>query len=306
MKDGLYCSAGMDMFSIGSEGDVHRCNTLVLQKEHSLGNIFDSNVHANQAYSWCPVQKCEQVCDRHWSSKKVISDGAESDNQGIQDRNAYNGLKKPCSIIWAPSWKCNYNCHYCGLPKDTRKTTADQWVQAFERFIACNEFDGGLLHTNGGEPLFYDGIEKIFSFMASKGFEICLTTNLSSDVWKKVVHAAPPEKWRSINCSLHPTEPKFSWEVYSGRILALKALGYPVAMNLVGHPSQIMLAPQYAKFCKDAGIVFSLIPMIGKFDGFDFPTVADYPKAMRRIIESLCPETLDDSNKFYEGARATS
>lgn len=295
----------MDMFSVGSEGNVHRCNFMVRKTETMMGNLLDDTVKVNDAYTYCPVQKCEQICDRHWSSKKVYESGEETDHQGVQDESVYEGLTKPASIIWAPSWVCNYNCHYCGLPRDTRKVLADEWVQGFSRFIEVNKFDGGLLHTNGGEPLFYEGIGKIFTYMASKNFQIGLTTNLSSDVWGKVVHAAPPEAWKSINCSIHPTEPKFSWEVYSGRILALQALGYPVGMNLVGHPSQIMLAPRYAKFCKDNGINFALIPMVGSFDGFNFKTIDDYPIKMRKIIKDLCPETLDDRNKFLKGARVT-
>lgn len=303
MKDGLYCSSGMDMFSVGSEGNVHRCNSMVLKKETRMGNLLDDTIQVNDSYTYCPVQRCEQICDRHWSSKKVLKAGEETDHQGISDTQAYKGLSRPCSIVWAPSWVCNYNCHYCGLPKDTRKVKADEWVQGFSRFLEVNKFDGGLLHTNGGEPLFYQGIEKVFTYMATKGFQICLTTNLSSDVWGKVVHAAPPEAWRSINCSLHATEPKFNWEVYSGRILALKALGYPVSANFVGHPSQIMLAPKYAEFCKVNGIPFALIPMIGSFDGFTFKTVKDYPEKMREIIKDLCPEELNDSNKFLGGDR---
>tara|TARA_X000001382_G_C3170755_1_gene179386 strand:- start:254 stop:1093 length:840 start_codon:yes stop_codon:yes gene_type:complete len=278
---------------------------MVRKTETMMGNLLDDTVKVNDAYTYCPVQKCEQICDRHWSSKKVYESGEETDHQGVQDESVYEGLTKPASIIWAPSWVCNYNCHYCGLPRDTRKVLADEWVQGFSRFIEVNKFDGGLLHTNGGEPLFYEGIGKIFTYMASKNFQIGLTTNLSSDVWGKVVHAAPPEAWKSINCSIHPTEPKFSWEVYSGRILALQALGYPVGMNLVGHPSQIMLAPRYAKFCKDNGINFALIPMVGSFDGFNFKTIDDYPEKMRKIIKDLCPETLDDRNKFLKGARVT-
>lgn len=304
MQDGLYCSAGQNWFSISSDGNVSTCNSMIFRKDCRLGNILDGEVVARKEMGRCPVQKCDQVCDRHWSSKKVMRDGQEVDSEGVNDPAAYNGIEKPCSILWAPSWVCNYNCNYCGLPKDTRKTTAEEWVEAFGRFLDINGFTGGVLHTNGGEPLFYNGIEKVFSFMADRGFHIALTTNLSSDIWTKVVHAAGPEKWRAINCSLHATEPKFNWEIYSGRILALKALGYTVSVNFVGHPCQVMLAPKYAKFCKDNDIHFALIPMIGEFDGFSFKTVDDYPEAMRDVINELCHETLTDTNKFYDGVRA--
>jgi hypothetical protein len=65
-----------------------------------------------------------------------------------------------------------------------------------------------------------------------------------------------------------------------------------------------MLAPKYAEFCKKNNIPFALIPMIGSFDGFTFKTVEDYPEKMRKIIKDLCPDELNDSNKFLGGDRA--
>ena len=305
-KEGLYCSGGKNWISIGSEGDVYPCNSLVYNKDHLLGNMLDGPVKLSTDFMRCPWQGCQQICDRHWSSKAVFKDGVVVDQENVINPSVFEGKKNPAAMIWSASWVCNYNCQYCGLPKDTRKTTADQWVEAFKQFLDLNEFDGGLFNTNGGEPLFYDGIEKVFAFMADRGFAISLTTNLSSDIWNKVVHAAPPEKWGIINCSLHVTEPKFNWEIFAGRILALKAMGYPVSVNYVGHPSQVMLAPEYAEYFTKRGIGFCLIPMIGQYGKFNFPTIESYPPAMRDVLKAHCPDSLKDTNRFDDGKRVES
>lgn len=306
MKQGLYCSAGYNWFSIGSDAKVYQCNDLVYSPDPStyLGNLIEDQVILRtEEYQRCPIQQCKQICDRHWARKLVYKDDQVVDFQDINNPSVYQGFSRPCSILWAPTWKCNFSCKYCILPQDKEVYKYEQWIEAFGKFFDLNKIDGGILHTNGGEPLFYPGIEKVFSFLHGRKFVIAITTNLSSDIWKTVIQAAPPSAYGAINCSLHATDKNFRWELFKSRIMALKAMDYPVSVNFVGHPDQLMLAPEYAAFFKGLGVNFALIPMIGQVDGFQFPTVDHYPLPLRQIIQQLTSEGLSDKTRFVQGRR---
>jgi hypothetical protein len=310
-KNGLYCDAGYRYLSIGSDGTISPCNYLLTTKtdknhfkhRHVIGNIFEQDVVLRKQFMKCPVQQCEQMCDRHWSDKKIYKDDQVIDTQPMINSDVRANRKNPLVFIWAPSWKCNYSCPYCILPKDNSNTTADQWVEAFDRFFNTNQIDGGLVHVTGGEPLFYKNIGKVFKLLGSRGFKIGLTTNLSSDVWNNIVHATSPSDFSSIACSFHPMDPKFRMPEFNGRILALKSLGYPVGVNFVAHPGQIMLTPVHHGFFTRHGIPFTLIPMVGKHDGFHFPSVESYPPGMRKILKKYCNNVVDDHNRFRDGER---
>ena len=108
---------------------------------------------------------------------------------------------------------------YCGLPRKSLfpdipnacdEFPADEWIKAFTRFFDNNNIDGGMWHTNGGEPLYFKDISKIFAFFNSRNFKICLTTNLSYPIYDKIITVLPPD-WDSveINCSLHPSDKRF-------------------------------------------------------------------------------------------------
>lgn len=314
MKNGLHCSAGYNWFSIGSEGRVSTCNSLIYRKDAYLGNIIkdDIKLRTDEFGFRCPNQECLQVCDRHWARKKVYKNNIETDYQEIINLDPYQNKNRAVSILFAPTWKCNYSCKYCTLP--TKETypdipdvcdqfNAEQWIEAFTRFFETNGIDGGIWHTNGGEPLYYNGIEKLFTFFSQKNFKIALTSNISADVFKKIVMAAPPESFGAINCSLHPTDKNFRWELYKSRVELLKSFNYPVSVNFVGHPDQLMLTQTYADWCNSIGVNFALIPMVGTFDDINFPTVEDYPLPLKNIIKKFTTKNLSDENKFIGGER---
>jgi hypothetical protein len=130
-----------------------------------------------------------------------------------------------------------------------------------------------------------------------------LTTNVTADVYKKIVMAVPPEAFGIINCSLHPSDKNFRWELFKNRVQLLKSLNYPVSVNFVGHPDQIMLAPEYSSWCNSIDVNFSLIPLLGKHDGIVFNTIDDYPEPLRKIIYDYSRPDLKDGNKFKDGKR---
>lgn len=306
MKNGLYCTGGHDWVSVDSNGDVHPCLALFISGQRLLGNLFTGDLVKlrKQPYMRCPIQECQQVCDRHWSAKKIYRDDKETDSQDLDNPLAYQPFNHPISILWAPSWVCSYNCRYCALPKDKALKTEAQWTAGFGRFLDDNRIDGGLLHTHGGEPLDYKGMAECLAFFAERGFVINVTTNLSSDIWGNFMNVVQPEQVGAINCSLHACEPKFNWNMFRARVLALKLMGYPVSVSLVGHPDQLALAPEFHEYFAKEGIPFALIPMSGSFDGFGFNRIADYPPGLQDILLKYSPLQLRDRNKFLAGERA--
>lgn len=314
MKNGLYCSAGYDWFSIGSEGRLSTCNALIYRLDSYLGNIIkeDIKLRKDEFGFRCPNQECTQVCDRHWSRKKIYENDVEVDFQDVVNLKPYFLKKRAVSLLFAPTWKCNYSCKYCTLPtKDVYphipdvcdQFSAEEWIEAFNRFFKTNDIDGGIWHTNGGEPLYYKGIDKLFKFFSERNFEIALTSNISADVYKNIIMAAPPSSFGAINCSLHPSDKNFRWELYKSRVELLKSFDYPVSVNFVGHPEQLMLTSYYHDWCKSIGVNFSLIPMVGTFEGITFSTINEYPEPLRKIINKYTQENLSDKNKFIMGKR---
>lgn len=318
MKNGLYCSAGYDWFSIGSEGRVSTCNAHIYRTDNGiyLGNILTDDIKLRTENDWfkCPSQGCIQVCDRHWARKQIYKDDIIIDEQDIVNPSVRIGKERFVSILFAPTWKCNYSCKYCCLPtKEAYPTlsnvcdihSASEWISAFDRFFTTNKIDGGLWHTNGGEPLYYKDINILFNYFFGKKFKIALTTNLSSNIYKNIVRSVPPEAFGIINCSLHPSDKNFKWELFKNGVQLLKSLNYPVAINFVGHPDQLMIAPDYAEWCKSINVNFSLIPIVGETDECNFRTIEDYPEPMRNIINNFSSSELKDQNKFINANRVS-
>lgn len=315
VKNGLYCSGGYDWFSVGSEGNVYTCNSLVYRDTGIVGNLFTENiVLRNDEFQRCPIQMCEQVCDRHWARKQVYKDGTLDSEQAVVNKDPYTGKSRPISILYSPTWKCNYTCKYCHLPTPKEfpdipdacsVKTYQEWIAGFTRFFDTNGIDGGIAHTNGGEPLYYDGIEYIFEFLYKRGFVNAITTNLSTDIYKTIIQKVPREGIGIINASIHPTDKHFKWDLFKSRIMLLRSFGYPVKVNLVAHPDQVMLIPEYHEFFEKHGVSMAVIPMVGDWSGITFKSINDYPEPMRKVLNKYVIGNLQDDNRFVEGDRVT-
>lgn len=306
MKNGLYCSGGYNWFSVGSEGRISVCNEFLYRNNSAcLGNIItDDIVLRKDKFEFrCPTQKCEQMCDRHWAKKKIYKDDIEIDSDNPDES---------FSILFAPTWKCNFSCKYCGLPKKRDfpsipnacdEHLPEKWIERFSKFFDINNIRGGLLQFTGGEPLYYDGIDKLFSFFHTKHFKIALTTNLTGDIYKNIISCTKPDYFNVLNCSLHPLDRNFNWPEFKNGVQLLKLMGYNVGVNFVGHPNQLTLASEYDIWCKSIGVNFSLIPLIGKVDTIIFNTINDYPEPLRNIIHEFSSIKLQDNNRFKDGKR---
>lgn len=313
MNDGLFCSAGNNFFSIGNEGNIYVCNLLMYNQDGYLGNIFKDDLKFNtQNYSRCLLQKCESGCDRQWTKKIVYDKDNILHTKDLDFPALFLKFKNPVTIVWAPTWKCNYECIYCSLrhsynsgPEKTNYTTLEysyeKWIEAFDKFIINNNFEGGLLQLSGGEPTFYKDINKIFTFFSKKNFLIGLATNLSGNIYNNIIQAAPPEAYGGINCSVHVSDKTFNMDLFKSKILLLKSMNYPITVTLVGHPNQIMLAPELYDYFNSRGIAFTVIPMVGNFNDVYFKTIEDYPEPLKSIIYKYSAKHVLDDNRYLDG-----
>lgn len=291
MQNGLYCTGGYDWFSIVSTGNVYPCNALITRPKEKLGNIFENAEIRSSKYRYCPLQNCKHICDQRGSARQMSLDGQVTDVQSsasssMYQRREFKNKKNPIGILWAPTWRCNYECAYCLPFPEHEEHTSNEWVKAFRNFLRSNDVDGGSLYVHGGEPLIYDKIERVFSEMSDAGFEISVSTNLSSNVYQ-IFSSLSPEQIYLINASLHPSEKSFSWEMFKSKVHMLKAMGYSVAANIVAHPDHIFLIPEYHEHFQEHDIPFMVIPLMGDWSGVSFDSLEDYPDYFREIIEEL-------------------
>jgi len=320
MKNGLYCSAGYNYASFGAEGNIYLCNLLNYNAKGLVGNIFDLKGEwrmRTEEYFRCPIQTCQSGCDRQWTRKKVYENDLEVDFQPLAFEAAYHGLKRPAFLMWGPTWVCSYHCKYCTLPDVLNSGpdgkafpakgghNADEWIEVFGRFIEINGLDGGILSVSGGEPTSYPGVGKVLNFFHQKNFKIGMVSNLATDVYKIICKEVPPQAFSGWNCSLHLLERTFDMNIFKAKVLMLKSLGYPVTVTLVGYPDQVMMAPELHDYFTGRGVGFTIIPMVGEFEGVGFKSVADYPAPMRAVIEKYTHAHNRDENRFVGGKRVS-
>lgn len=290
----LYCTGGYDYFTIGSEGYVYRCGALLYMRDGYLGNIFTDELKIrDDEFQACPYGVCSRICDVHWCKKRLLREGRASEID-VLDKQWYVRKNRPATIIWYPSWICNYHCKYCKLPPECMKEYPSvprmhraikevAWIKALDHFLNLNGIDGGLLQCSGGEPTLYPGLSTVLMFMIERGFQTCLTTNMSTDV-VKILESIPTSSI-SVNASLHPTEKDFDWNVFEDRVIGLKSAGYDVTVNIVTHPDIVPDIPRYHEFFQRHDIKLSVIPMMGGWSGVEFGSVEDYPLPLRKILE---------------------
>lgn len=318
MKNGLYCSAGYNYLSIGAEGNIYLCNLLNYNPTGLVGNIFDLNgdfrLRADE-YDRCPIQRCESGCDRQWTRKKVYENDQEVDFQPLAFEAQYHGLKRPAFIMWGPTWVCSYHCKYCTLPDVLNSGpdgksfpakgghTAEEWIAVFDRFLQINGLDGGIVSVSGGEPTSFPGIGKVLNFFHQRNFKIGMVSNMATDTYRVIVKEVPPQAFSGWNASLHLLERTFDMNIFKSKVLMLKSLGYPVTVTLVGHPDQVMMAPELHEYFTQRGVGFTIIPMVGEFDGVGFKSIADYPPPMQEVINRFTQAHNLDDNRFVKGRR---
>jgi hypothetical protein len=107
-------------------------------------------------------------------------------------------------IVINPSWKCQLQCTYCWLPhtKINREAVEHPWHEWAEALIRILP-KGSIVDVCGGEPLLYEGIERLLKQLGDNGIHWAVTTNaLASEGVERLIKIKP-ERCVVINISDH-------------------------------------------------------------------------------------------------------
>lgn len=286
MKDGLYCDGGKNHIFVDWDGSIYSCRDLA-KKTHFLGNFVKEDVKLrDEVFAPCPWQKSNHECICSWTERLIVKDGVETKLvRWFGGRHPLKEGTRQLYLWFSPTLRCNYSCIYCCSSENVpHELPASTYIEAFERFFKTNSFYGGVAYIGGGEPLMYSGIGEMLRFFEKSEIKVEVATNLSANIYKKVIQNINPSSVLTIHGTVHPSERKFSWEMFQGKVKMLQAFGYNVVVSFVGYPDQIMLAPFYHEWCKNNGLRFQVIPMIGCHDGIQFNSESDYPEIMRKMF----------------------
>jgi len=279
----IKCTAGLNYFQLYPNGDLYRCMRYYGTRQTPLQNVKDGfnkqEIISKLQDISCPMKKCHEMCDRDWAKKWIVDEDTNKvravvDSGHLETRFGEQKIddikNNQVKIFWAPTMVCNYNCNYCHcvsskietekrFPSSGNEATDEEWLKAFLQIK--DSYDYGVITTNGGEPfLRLPGIINVIEHLQDK-FLFAITTNLSFSVFDFTRRIKPHNI--AFNLSLHPTDRKFSFEIFHGRALLLKNTGYDVKVNYVGYPEQLFLYEKYKEIFERDGIHVELIPFIG-------------------------------------------
>jgi len=289
----VYCSAGINYAVVCPNGDVYRCMADYVGKHSPLFNVKDGWQKVEKP-SLCSHSKCEGSCDVRYTTKAIFSSKSEGPKMvqcsngdcedfsylHFPDQPVGEAFRRNVHIVWMPTLKCNYTCHYCGNAAGRHKIhdirsaypelSVEEWFDAWRQIHAMYEFMG--VSISGGEPLLSEATLPIIELLGDN-CDVDITTNLSVNVMSLVRSLS---KRCLITASLHPTSKSFNKELVFGSLLYLKNNGHNVSVNFVGYPLQLFLAEEYKKWCDVYGIAFNVDYWSGGGDrnGF-FPKLSE-------------------------------
>lgn len=275
----LVCTAGKNYFQIYPNGDIYRCMRYYGTGKPPVVNITNFNKETVTGVDIeCYEKECQEICDRDWAVKWIIS---KKDNSIVKkipsghlekrfgEQDLYNLNTSMVKIFWAPTMLCNYSCEYCRCLSSREKTearfrssseviTIKEWVRGFEAIK--DSYEGGVITTNGGEPLLnLPCLTRVVKLTQDK-FKFAVTTNLSFPMIDFVRNISP--KNVEFNLSLHPLDRKFNFDAFLNRALFLMKSGFNIKVNYVGYPEQLYSYDFYEKLFSDFGICIELIPWV--------------------------------------------
>ncbi len=140
-------------------------------------------------------------------------------------------------ICIKPTMKCSLRCEYCIVTKTTGKTPQYKEVNYKEWIELIDNIDPSVITFSGGEPLLYDGIEKIVNYATKKCMFVCFSTNLLSLNGLKFTN-----KRRIFFFSTYHKKKK---ELFDRNYKIYKRLGYNVSVYEFGEKTF-----EYSKFKK--------------------------------------------------------
>jgi hypothetical protein len=326
----VLCSSGVSYFHVYPNGDVYRCLADYNARRAPMFNLKRDGWLGAAEPTVCDHERCYNACDLDWTTKWQVDAAGRLERTFEGQRKGTDRAVAPllCAqrldapqrrmayFIWSPTLACNYTCAYCGcaagekqirsdFPSTSPELTADEWIDVWSDIL--ERFDYGVLSVTGGEPLLSEATLPVLRTAAPK-FACYVTSNISRNVMELARGGIAPGGHRAvdafgevpvglcgINCSLHPTSKGFNWELFKGSLLLLRHAGFPVAVNYVGYPLQLYLAPDYQRWCEDNGVEFTL----SSWQGVDNEgTVARYSNPERTFFDRMAPAHRRKSNEL--------
>jgi len=128
-------------------------------------------------------------------------------------------------------WRCQLQCPYCLLPhikinRDGPEHGWSEWAVALRDHTPV----GSILDFAGGDPLLFDGLPLLLSYLAETGRRWAVTTNALSDYGVDELVRIHPNGCVVINVSDHPGN------VNNAENVARLQKVFPVVFNRVDHP----------------------------------------------------------------------
>jgi MoaA/NifB/PqqE/SkfB family radical SAM enzyme len=178
------------------------------------------------------------------------------------------------SVIFYPTFFCNYSCKYCVVkkagciqkfPRNTEKPY-HYWLEIL------NKFPPSKICISGGEPFCYNGLVDLINNLHQKHI-VGISTNLSFPVdtilkLKKEV---------SIVASFHP---QFAhMEPFLEKLKILKKNGFVISVNLVAYPPNFTIISNFIKILSHNSIGFTIDPDIDptfKYSDDEFAQLKNY------------------------------
>jgi len=205
---------------------------------------------------------------------------------------------------WEVTYKCNYSCSYCcfgGIggvkePLPTVYPGIDKWVKVWTNIY--ERYGSSEIHFAGGEPFCYPDFMALIQQL-SEIHTMEFSTNLFWDP-DEFIKIIKPGRAR-IGVSFHPEF--VSFETFFSKARKLKEAGFEVWVNYVAYPSAMEPMGRFKKELEASGILMSILPFKGKYEGKDYPQ--SYSPQERQQLKQLgtsvwTEKTLDfafDANK---------
>ena len=176
----------------------------------------------------------------------------------LHDKGAREGI--PVSGTFELTQRCNFNCGMCYVHDCKQKTdplSADDWLN-----LAQQAKDAGtvFLLLTGGEPLFREDFEKIYTALAKMGFLISINTNGSLiERYAKLFNELPPTR---INVSLYGADNDAygrlcrndAFDKVMSSVKQMKELGISMRFNTIFTPENISEYKKIADISKEMSI----------------------------------------------------
>jgi len=294
---GNLCRAGQAYANIKADGSVFRCGG---NEAEPIGNFFNSDFKFLDRPSPCKSEFCP--CNE-WVNLLIEEKTALTEvsiRETVEKLPRFPRKDPPYRVYWNwdITYECNYKCSYCIFWKEHKERYPFReinewkkiWDGIFEKYGCCH------IRLSGGEPFIYPHFLELIA-MLSKKHTVDITTNLSFDADSFMKYV--PSGGVTLSASFHPEF--IDIDKFLDKVVFLNEKGFPASVSFVAYPPHLKDLEKYKsaagkrKIFNQTGILFKVIPFIGKFEDKKYPE--DYDAGQKRLLEEVATNTEIESQK---------